>query len=398
MFSGRRVQLSRSVSLLVQAASGNARHALVTGERGIGKSSFSSQLQGIARGESKFLDLVDAKPADFPYTLLTVEHIAQVGQGPMELAAGLLKELDASKGLMRFARFNLDFKIDLGPLTTTVRQKDNDPQDAVSRFVEGVQQVVDHMQGKVDGIVLVVDEIDRIAAAKGVSTFFKVATERLSSRGIENVSFLLVGLVGTLADLRVEHESVARVFKPEEVPLMTEGECRDVLERALSKTAITIDDAAVALITSFAGGYPNSVHLIGEAAYDLVVADGSTVIDEGKARDAVDTVVRGAAREDYDPQYLKIKGRSRNIIRFIAAQEERDVPSSLVFKHLGVKPTDVSNNFDRLLRLDVLVRVTPGVYRLREPLFREYLRFLDAGGDEPAQRRPEARSDKSGKS
>lgn len=390
LFSGRKKQLGAAVQTLVQAASGNARHALITGERGIGKSSFSSQLQGIARGEQRYLDLVDATSADLPYTLLAVEHIAQTGQGPNEIAAGLLRELNASKGLARFAKFNFDFSIDLGPFSTSVRQKDEDPQDAVTKFIDGVQQVVDHVKNKVDGIVLVIDEVDRVAGTAGVSTFFKVATERLSSRGIENVSFLLVGLLGSLDALRVEHPSVGRVFRPLEVPLMIEEEGRDVVNRALKGTAVTIEDDAATELFNFSGGYPNAVHLIGEAAYDLAVANGD-VITADLVREAVDEVVQGAAREDYDPIYLRVKGRSRSILRFIANQDEVDVQSAEIIQHLKVKPTDISNNFDTLLRADILVRPAAGVYRLREPLFREYLRYLEAGGEDPVQRRPEKR-------
>lgn len=391
LFSGRKKQLAASVQILVQAGSGNARHALITGERGIGKSSFSSQVQGIARREDRYLALVDATPKDLPYTLLTVEHIAASGQGPSEIAAGLLRELNASRGLARFAKFNFDFSIDLGPFSTSVRQKDEDPLDAVTKFIDGVQEVVNHVSGKVDGILLVIDEIDRVAPSPGVSTFLKVATERLSSRGIENVSFLLVGIVGTLDALRAEHPSVGRVFRPLEVPLMLEEEGREVVDRALESTSVSIEDGAAQELFAYSGGYPNAVHQIGEAAYDLAIGDGS-VITSTIVREAVDEVVQGAAREDYDPLYLRVKGRSRRILRFIANQDELDVQSSDIVAYLKVKQTDVSNNFDTLLRADILVRPSAGVYRLREPLFREYLRYLEAGGEDPVQRRPEKRA------
>jgi len=375
----------------MQAANRNARHALITGERGIGKSSFSSQLQGIARGESNYLALVDAEPKDLPFTFLAVEHIAQDGQGPTEIAAGLLKELDASKGLARFARFNLDFTIDLGPLTTSVTQKSLDPQDAVTKFIDGIQQVADHVKNKVDGIILIVDEIDRVAAAPGVSTFFKVATERLSSRGLENVSFILIGLTGTLESLRAEHDSVSRIFKLIEVPLLEDEEGIEILIKALKNTDVSIDEDAAQRLVELSGGYANAVHLLGEQAYDLAIESGNEITVETVA-EAARLAVTGSAKEDFDPTYLSIKGRARNIIKFMAAQDARDVPAADVIKHLKVKATDVSAYFDTLMRSDVVVRPTAGVYRIREPLFREYLRHLEADGSEPVQRRPQRRS------
>lgn len=391
LFSGRKKQLRGAVSILVQAAAGNARHALITGERGIGKSSFSSQLQGIARGEEKYLSLVDATSTDLPYTFLAVEHIAQDGQGPRDIAAGLLKELEAAKGLARFAKYKLDFTIELGPLTTSVSRADDDPKDAVATLIDGIQEVANKVKGKVDGVILIVDEIDRIADSPGVSTFFKVATEKLSSRGIDNVSFLPIGLIGTLEKLRGEHASAGRVFRLVEVPLLGDDEGKELLDKALDSTGVSIDPKASAKIVNLAGGYPNTLHLIGEQAYELAVGDGEVITEDIVSR-AVDEVVRGAAREDFDPRYLAIKGRSRNIIKYMSAQEGRDVQAANISRHLKVKPSDVSAYFDSLLKSDVIVRPESGVYRLREPLFREYLRYIDTSGDEPVQRRPQRRN------
>ncbi len=241
LFSGRAEQLRLGAQMLVQAANHNVRHALITGERGIGKSSFSSQLQGIERGEANYLALIGAEVSDFDYTFLVAEHIAQVGQGVPEIASGLLRQLDDAKRLPRFTKFKFEFTLNLGVFQAVASKAEPTTQDnLITSFVNEVQKVANAVATHVNGIVLIVDEADRVASNQGVSSFFKVATELLAARGVENVMLLPIGLLGTLDQLKDEHPSVVRIFRTIDVPLLTEDECRDLVHRALSTTTVGI--------------------------------------------------------------------------------------------------------------------------------------------------------------
>lgn len=389
LFAGRHDDLRDVTQRVIQAAGNNAMHSLITGERGIGKSSFSSQLQGILRGEEEFLALL-GPDTGMPYKFLVVEHVSQSGQGPAEIALGLLRELQSDNRLAKFIK-NIDFSFDLGPLTAKAKERGgDDTTDVIAELVTQLSKVAKNHKSSVDGVVLVVDEVDRVADAQGVSTFFKVATERMSTAGLNNVAFVLVGMLGTLEKLKVEHQSVGRVFLPHPIPLLEPEETTELLQRALDHTPVTITDEACDDVHKLSGGYPNAVHLIGEVAFASAVRDGAT-IDRNAVREAVDRVVSRAAPEDYDPLYLKFRGRSRQILRYMADQATMDVASRDIVTSLKVKPTDVSANFDTLLKADVLVRPEDGHYRIRDPLFREYLRDVVQRGVEPVQRRPKKR-------
>lgn len=393
LFSGRRDQLTAAAQMLVQAANNNVRHALITGERGIGKSSFSSQVQGIARSDPEYLSLIGATTADFDYMFLVAEHVAQLGQGVPELAAGLLKAVETAKGSPRFAKFKFEFTVNLGVFQTVATVKDKPLDDLVVSFVNELEKVANAVGAQVNGIVLIVDEIDRIAAAEGISSFFKVVTELLAARGLENVMVLPVGLLGTLEQLKVEHPSVGRIFRTIEVPLLDDEERRDVVLKALTDTPVDITEDGLQAMSLLSGGYPNAVHQLGEAAFGIAITDGSNLIDESTVDAAKRAVVSGLAREDFDPHYVSLgRGRSRSIIRFMAGLDEWDVDAKAICAALKVKNTQLSADFDGLLRKDILVRPAPGVYRMREPLFREYVRYVIEADSEPVQRRPRKRS------
>lgn len=265
LFAGRQEDLRDVTQRVIQAAGDNAMHSLITGERGIGKSSFSSQLQGILRGEPEFLALLGPGAA-MPYKFLVVEHVSQSGQGPADIALGLLRELQTDNRLLKFIK-NIDVTLDLGPLTARAKEARGDTTDVITEFVTQLSKVAKHHKSSVDGVVLVVDEVDRIADAAGVSTFFKVATERMSTAGLNNVAFVLVGMLGTLEKLKAEHQSAGRVFLPHPIPLLEKAETTQLMHRALEGTSVSITDEAAHDVHTFSGGYPNAVHLIGEVAF-----------------------------------------------------------------------------------------------------------------------------------
>jgi hypothetical protein len=101
VFSGRTRQLMDSWRLLLQAGAHNARHALITGDRGIGKRSLSSQIQGLARADRRYIDLLGRVPATQPQQFLVVEHIAQRNETLPDLSDALIDALERARNKLR---------------------------------------------------------------------------------------------------------------------------------------------------------------------------------------------------------------------------------------------------------------------------------------------------------
>jgi hypothetical protein len=98
LFAGRSAELEAGLRLLVQATEGNARHGIITGVRGIGKSSLSSQIQGLARSEPEYLKLVGLRTDEFGRELMVAEYIAQASDSVSDLASGLMRALSRATG------------------------------------------------------------------------------------------------------------------------------------------------------------------------------------------------------------------------------------------------------------------------------------------------------------
>ena len=255
LFSGRTDELEDGVKLLARTAHGNVRHGLITGDRGIGKSSLASQLGAIAMGDEKASGLVERVLDGTRFNFLVAEHISQEGEGVGDVVAGLLSSLDRARK-KRQLPITWTIEIDLKLIKGKVGQPDDARREAISMFVDEIEKVWQSSEGGINGIVLIIDEVDRIAEVPGVATFFKVATELMTSRGLEHVMLLPVGMVGVQELLKAEHASVARVFDVIHVPLLSKGESIAILERALDETQVGIKWDVAEEIARLAGGFP----------------------------------------------------------------------------------------------------------------------------------------------
>lgn len=320
IFAGRTPQLRDGVALLKQAAAGNVRHGLITGDRGIGKSSLASQIEGVARGEERFLKLIDED--DVP-RLLVAEHIAQRGEGVPEITRGLLDSFARAQN-QKGSGVQWDVEIAWGPFRARVQSAPGDAKEATVGFVDAVEAIWFKVQNSVAGMLLVIDEVDRVAEAPGVPTFFKVATEMLTSRGLENVLLLPVGMIGVQELLKAEHASVGRVFEVINVPLLTDAEAIDILKRALEPTYISITNEACDIIVEHANGFPHPVQLLGSGAYD---ADTDDEIEEDDVKKAIEAVVSEKWKEEFDASLVAAgSGKNREILKAMAGFGGTDVP------------------------------------------------------------------------
>jgi hypothetical protein len=147
LFSGRTTQLEAGIALLRQTAGGDVRHGLITGDRGIGKALSRASRREWPSERRATSNAFGLSEDDVPFQLLVSEHIAQRSEGVRDIAAGLPQGLKRARG-HRARKINVDIQLDL--------------------------KVV---KAAFDGIVLVIDEIDRVADVEGILGNHRPRTE-----------------------------------------------------------------------------------------------------------------------------------------------------------------------------------------------------------------------------
>ena len=211
-FSGREQQVEEVVDALFQTAHDNPKHALISGDRGIGKSSLLLQAKLLATGDNRLAERlkIDMNPLE-RFDFLVAWHDADSDQDAYSLASSLIEEIK-SKVKSFLSGVQIEFNWFL-----TVKERDSETKPSIARlakeFCLEVEKVSKSLKkaGK-HGLLLFVDEVDRLPPECGAASFFKLSAERLAREGLKNVAFVTAGITGAIPKLKTDHPSVEPSF------------------------------------------------------------------------------------------------------------------------------------------------------------------------------------------
>ena len=384
MFAGRIAELRALESILFQTKHGNPQHFLVSGERGIGKSSLLYYLQLVGNGEIHPLEGKD------PFRFLTVtlelepddtfEHVAK------KVGSELNSVVSANEAFKKLAKAGWDFLKRweaMGVKYSSEEEKQESHQlmdDLCQTFVDTVER----MKGDIDGCLVLIDEADKPPVSANVGAFSKLFTERLTKRGAHNIALGLAGVTGIMGKLRESHESAPRVFHNITLEPLTHDDRVKVIHRGLEDakqkgaTKISITPEAENAISSLSEGYPNFVQQFAFCAYD---SDTDGEID-------IEDVTNGAFKKDgafhqlgqkyFTELYFDQIGSDeyRGVLRAMAEHSDGWVTKEQLKKTVKMKPGILNNAISALKKKNIIIPQPgkQGVYRLPNKSFAVWIK------------------------
>jgi hypothetical protein len=371
-FSGRRTQVELVVDSLYQLKNGKPTSTIITGDRGIGKSSLLNQAKELAQGDNTLPTRLDIDIGTNKFDFVVAWHDAAKDQGPREIVSGIMEDLQSVITSM-FAKFKLELNLG-GALK--VSQRDADARDitgVVNQFCTEISKVGARAtaHGK-DGVLIFVDELDRASSTSGIATFFKLVIEKLSREKVTNVAFFCAGITGAIQNLEEEHASIYRTFKEIPVPRLEASETAEILQTGYRNVNCEFDELVFTAIHKLAAGYPEPVHLLGSQTLAVDSDDNISVQDvevakvrtiETLRRNKLNSLLRRAG-----------SGKYQKILRAMAEHSGDDVPLSFISEKIGYLQNQYSSNMGNLQVREVIVQRDRGVYAFVDPLLKEYIK------------------------
>ena len=229
LFAGRSEQLFG----VIDAVNQKGQHAVLYGERGVGKTSLSSVI-------SHFLDV---NPILCPRVNCdSTDTFRSVWQK-------VFREIDMVTH-RRVPGFG----------NTVARNR-----TSVSDLFQGkqtpndVRKVLERLS--MDAVpILILDEFDRLPPSeKGI---FADLVKMLSDHAVR-ATVVLVGVADSVDELITEHESVERALVQIRLPRMSQAEISQIIENGLGKLGLQIEQAAKDQIVLLSQGLPHYAHLLG---------------------------------------------------------------------------------------------------------------------------------------
>lgn len=220
LLAGRKPQIEKLLDAVLQ----RGQHAILYGERGVGKSSLANVFA------SKLFNSIRS---------LQIIHINCHPDDDFDaIWRKVFKRLEA------------------------------DDESLSTRYANGIAPddvVVEMSKFALNSIpIIILDEFDKI---EDQTTQINIANtvKNLSDRSVR-ATVILVGVADSAERLVADHESVARCLRHVPMHRMFSSELREIIETRLERLGMTIDHDALAYIVASSRGLPHYTHLVGQRA------------------------------------------------------------------------------------------------------------------------------------
>ncbi len=271
VFAGRTHQLNDISTCIYQTAALNPQNVLITGERGIGKTSIAMFTKAIAKKEIIWKEVFLNDP-------FLVIHVSVQQNTPCEIViAQVIKELKLAihPSLTNIKKL---FQNILGMFSElklfgsgyTIKDKINGSKNSIyleaEKCIRKTAQALKENNQGAKTICIILDELDKMGDFDNFSSFWKVVQENLAYDNCRNLMLVMAGMPDIINKLSESHESFLRMFTPVTLDKMPDEEAKMIIEKALKngKPKRNVSHDAVQEILSYSENYP---HLIQELAY-----------------------------------------------------------------------------------------------------------------------------------
>ena len=368
LFSGRVVQRTQLIDAVLQ----RGQHAILFGERGVGKTSLAGVLA----------DMLRAVEGDPEKTITS--HVMLTTCQSTDTFDTLWRRAVAESGIPTIERkpgFGREPEVRVQDVFAGIEKIT--PEDVRSRLTP---------IGEAGLLVLIFDEFDRLRRRDGKDLFAELV--KTLSDHITPMTIVLVGIGGTVEELIAAHESVSRPLKQVRMPRMSLAELSEIVEKGLEYLGMTATPAAKAGIANLSNGLPHYTHVLAQEAARIALRARRRIItsEDGKAASlvAVDNVDEMISRS----YHMATRSKRRSIFREVLAacalttKDERGYFSAgAVRTHLiGILNKDISistyaphlSSFCDVKRGRVLERTGQPhsrFYRFRDPIMEPYVKL-----------------------
>jgi hypothetical protein len=280
MFAGRISEIQALEKGLHQTKNGYPSNFLITGERGIGKSSLLSLIKPTATGEIKSSDydifnfvsvnVVISNKSTLSTLIQLIDRVLKRELGKIEQVRGFLDDTWSFVQRIKI----MDSGIESGQAN---EELDLIIDDFSYSLAETCKRITNPEKGEEskDGIIFFIDEADNSCPDLHLGYFFKAVTELLAQHGCNNIMFVVAGLPDVIGKMSESHESSIRIFNHLLVSELSPEDRHYVIDRGLTvgnkinTEQTTITSEAKNFISTLSEGYPHFIQQFSHSAFEF---------------------------------------------------------------------------------------------------------------------------------
>jgi hypothetical protein len=382
MFAGRYEELKTLAQTLYQTRHENPHHFLLSGERGIGKSSLLYYLELIARGSIR---TVEADTFNFLTLSIELESIDTFGSIIKKIGKSLQDAVAKREAIKEFAKSGWDFLKRWEVMGVKYASSDHAAEDheLLDNLCSSLSETVKRLSGGSDGCLILIDEADK-PVAPAMGALVKLLTERLTKLGCHKVAIGLAGVTGVMSKLRDSHESAPRIFHAMTLGPLEPADRLHVINLGLIEAKkkngfeTTIREDAAQTISVLSEGYPNFIQQFSFCAFDADSDNDITVSDVTDGANKKDGAFQQLGQKYFSELYFEQIGSDeyRQVLRAMALHEDRWVTKKQLRDSTEMKAGTLNNAITALKRRNIITAQPgrQGVYKLPTRSFAVWIR------------------------
>lgn len=361
LFAGRIDQLQR----IMDAISQRGYHAVLYGERGVGKTSLSNILINSLQ----------------PMGYLVARVNCDAGDTYSSIWRKALKEISytSARPGMGFGAENKKTVTSIADMLPEVIQPDD------------VRRILTNL-GNDYATLIVLDEYDRLSPNSNACVLISDTIKALSDFGA-NASLLLIGVAESIDQLVEGHLSIERAMVQIPMPRMSPAEIGQILTNGLGRLGMTMSAGASSHLVDLAQGLPYIAHLLALNSVRTALQTGSLLV----SREHVDVGINSSLEQwqqsiktaYYDAVKSQQPGAIYKEVLLACALAEVDELGYFTaasvrgpLRHITGRDYDIPNfsghlkQFSEQTRGEIIARVGESRrlrYRFQSPLMRPYI-------------------------
>lgn len=359
-FSGRITQIDKICDVINE----DGRHAIVYGERGVGKTSFANI---ISESLTNIYPIKITCNKNDTFHTLWKQAFNQIQFS--KTIAGLGFKPEIKKELVNFGN-TLDINSDY--------------------FNNDIINCLNSIPNK---FLFIFDEFDNIEDLKTKSNFADLI-KAFSDNNI-NTTIVIVGIADDISDLIGSHPSLERCLKQIKMPRMSDKESEEIILKGLSKLELTISDNIKNKIIEFSSGFPHYIHLLckygakelienekkdfGDAYLTIAIRKGIENTNENLKSSFRIATINNSTSEKW--MYILYACALCSLDKYNCFERSKIVELYNVITRKKVNGNALSYNLKQLCtseRGDILQKVGKGLhsrYRFTNPMMRAYIKL-----------------------
>jgi len=373
-----------NVRRLIEILNTPGQHALLFGDRGVGKSSIANIVRIVCEVHKHF-----DKKSIFFKTCSSEDTFETILKDPLQAVNVDISIVEGSSAHKEKSAAKISALVANANVEST---RENSEKRKHLYTVSSVAELI----GKVKGL-LIIDEADSIAdnqVKKKIAELMKQLSDTDSPFKV-----MVVGIADTGQKLVDGHKSVQRCLGEVKLERLVTSELRKIIELGQNRILghrITFDGNVINSIVNISNGYPYFTHLLAlKCCEDAIAADKINIRSEDLARATIAAAesAEGALQGTYQfaIRSASVHGDLYRVILLAAARMTKHEFSAKDLRNeiCKIYGKDVSqarlSNFYSTLITDcdesILRRVGKGVYCFNDPRFPSFIRIVNGDID-----------------